>query len=320
MTLSPLVVLVILITALLSFCSVAVQSSSSSQWCSTSINELPAIPAVLPSLSSSFSYLWYGAGDDECSDFYFSAIDLNASSSSPTVLVRADASLNISVVNAAPIPAKLLSQGLRYIPQLAYFNLHVYAPIVSSLPSLPPSSSSLSHRHRRPSTAAAAESSVIALLSMRNLSVVSFFPVTEAVALRCLVVDYSDASMYAAVSSPAYLLHFSIASSGSLSRMADLSISPMSDVMSAVLLAPRTLLFLLAAGEQLTGGGDEAAVSEYVSSVLQVELDSGRVTAVLNVSSASPASSFAAFWSVDRPGFGSMHLIDSQRMLSYDEC
>ena len=294
-------------------------------WCQTGVRLLPNLTDLL----SSTSHHYFGAADDECSSFYFSALDVSPSASSPSVVLRFDEALNVSLINDQPIPASLLAAGFRYITDMEYFNLHLFAPIASTVPLLSASSSSVRHRSRGWSSSQLSSnaSSGIAVLSRSNLTVLQWYPLPEPVALQQLTIDYGDASLYASAAlSVSALFRFSIATDGRLSRLADVKLAsrPSFDaIRGSALFYPGGLLFYVswpAAERQLSAQSRTAAEEEVSGAVLQYDVKSQAWSSLLNTSTALPVTSMADLWSTSQPNFGSMHIVDGRSLYNYDSC
>lgn len=272
--------------------------SQSIQWCPTSVTPLPNLTLLLP--PSSPSYVWNSFADDECSDFFFSALPSHNSTASP-LIARSSPSLNVSFINPSPIPSSLFSLGLHSIAGMVYFNLYLYVSI-----SLSPSSSS-PHRHIR-----ASPRSAILVLSRSTLEVLHSYPLSSP--LLWLAVDYSTdpPTLYSAPStSPSSLLTFAISSTGQLTPTAPIPLPHLPSIVSATLFNPGTLLFL----QSLTVN------SSFSARFLSWDVGSKTVSEMLNVTGmASPALSLASFWSTELPGFGSLHFINSRALYNFDLC
>ena len=324
----------LLLAAVLLCAALRTSTGQSGGWCQTGVRPLPNLTDHFPSNT----YQYYGAADDECSSFYFTAIDTNASSTSPSVLLRVDDTLAVSLVNPQPIPSSFLATGYRYVTGMEDFNLRLFAAVTTTLPfsdiSTAHSASSGAARHRSRTSASLAPnvSSVIAVLSTDNLTVLDWYPLNAPVALQSIAIDYGDSTLYAcAALSVAALYHFSIDTDSRLTALPDVQLAsqpPFTAIRGSALLYPGGLLLYVswqqakAEGQLVSTDGTlmAAAVNATAGSVLQYDVKSQAWTSLLNTSTALPVTSMADFWSTSQPGFGSMHVIDGQSMYNYDSC
>ena len=290
------------------------------QWCPTSVTPLPTLP------SNYSSYTFHGAADDECSDFFFSAILTSPNSStpststlSPSILLRASPSLNISHINPFPIPPTLLASGLRYIGGMAYSNLHLFAPLTSTPPpSLLPVSRSPPSRRRLTPPSPTPQSALL-VLSTSTLKVVFSYPIASPIRLDWVAVDYATSpspTLYSSSSSTSIVLAFAIATTGELTPLPSLTLpATLPPVTGATLLNPGTLLLLSSVPLP-----SPFLFSAYLTSLTSLDLSSLTATPVANMTTRHPATSTADVWSTDLPGFGSIHFITRSALYNLDLC
>ena len=295
-------------------------SAQSGDWCLTGVQLLPNLTALL----SSSAYDYYGAADDECSSLYFTAIDSSPAAASPSVLLRTDETLTVSLVNQLPIPASLLASGFRYVTAMEYSNLRLFAAVTTTLPLSASAAAAPSRRHRSRSSAATSASmnvsSGLAVLSTVNLTVLAWYPLTESVALQAVAIDYGDSTLYASAAvSVSSLFHFAIAADGRLSRLPDIQLAspPLAAIRGSALLYPAGLLFYVAPLSQPSAAGHEA---NFTGAVLQYDVKTEQWSTLLNATTALPVTGMADLWSTSQPAFGSLHVLDARSLYDYDSC
>ena len=295
------------------------------RWCPTSVTPLPTL------LSNLSSYTLYGAADDECSDFFFSAILTSPASSSPSplsspspspspsILLRASPSLNVTHINTSPIPATLLSSGLRYIGGMAYFALHLYAPLTST----PPPSLTPHHLHPRTSPPSPPQSALL-VLSTSTLSVVFSYPLASPITLSWVVIDYGTSpapTLYSSSTATSTVLAFAISDTGELIPLPSLTLpTTLPPVTGATLLNPGTLLLLSFLPFSSPSSSPSSPAPTYLTTLTSFDMATLTPTPMANLSTPHPPTSTADVWSTDLPGFGSIHFITRAALYNYDLC